>query len=111
MDDCVFCNIINKTIDAKLLAETEDLIVINDIFPKAPVHFLVIPKKHVESINHLSENQELLVGKIVFAAKQMAEKLNIAEKGYKLIFNVGRDGGQVVKHLHLHVLGGKRLEE
>ncbi len=91
--------------------DNEDLIVIADIMPKAPVHFLVIPKKHIESINHLQENQELLVGKMLYAAKEMAEKLNIADSGYKAVFNVGRDGGQVVKHLHLHVLGGKKLEE
>lgn len=111
MDDCVFCNIINKTIDAQILFENEQLIVIKDILPKAPVHLLIIPKQHILSINHIGEGHEQLLGEMLYVAKQMAEKFAIGETGYKLIFNVGRDGGQVIPHLHLHLMGGKNMGE
>lgn len=111
MDDCVFCNIINKTIDSKILFENERLIVIKDILPKAPVHLLVIPKKHILSVSHLEPGDEPVVGEMVVVAKLMGEKFGVSETGYKLIFNVGRDGGQVIPHLHLHLMGGKKLPE
>ena len=111
MEDCVFCNIINKTIEAEALFQNQDLIVIRDILPKAPVHLLVISKKHILSINHVEEADAKLVGEMILAAKDMAQKFGVAETGYKLIFNVGRDGGQVIAHLHLHLLGGKMLPE
>lgn len=109
MNDCVFCNIINKTIESEIVFENNNLIVIKDILPKAPVHLLVIPKKHIQGINNLGEGDEALVGEMVFVAKEMAAKFGIAETGFKLVFNVGRDGGQVIPHLHLHVMGGKPL--
>ena len=111
MDDCVFCNIINKTIASQIIFENGNLIVIKDILPKAPVHLLVIPKKHIGGISHLEAGDEALAGEMIFIAKDMAAKSGVAESGYKLIFNVGRDGGQVVPHLHLHILGGKKLGE
>jgi len=111
MDDCVFCNIVNKTIDSQRLFENNNLIVIKDIMPKAPVHLLVIPKKHIQGVAHLETGDEALAGEMIFTAKEMAVKHGIAESGYKLIFNVGRDGGQVIPHLHLHILGGKNLGE
>lgn len=111
MDDCVFCNIVNKTLDAQILFENENLIVIRDVLPKAPVHLLIIPKKHVLSINHLEPGDEKVVGEMVLTAKEMAVKFGVGETGYKLVFNVGRDGGQVIPHLHLHLLGGKKLPE
>jgi histidine triad (HIT) family protein len=111
MTDCVFCNIINHTIGAKILKETDDLIVIDDILPKAPVHFLVIPKKHIESIHHLEDADAPLGGKMLEAARDVAKEKGIAEKGYKMVFNVGKDGGQVIPHLHLHVLGGKKFSD
>ncbi len=111
MNDCVFCNIINKAIESKIELESEYLIVIRDILPKAPVHLLVIPKAHIVSINNLDQASVPLIGEMVLVAKQMAEKFGISETGYKLIFNVGRDGGMVVPHLHLHLLGGKNLGE
>ncbi len=111
MEDCVFCNIINKTVESEILLENNSLIVIRDILPKAPVHLLIIPKKHVLSINHLPAEDKGLVTGMIYTAKEMAEKFGIAETGYKLIFNVGRDGGQVIPHLHLHLLGGKKLGE
>ena len=109
MDDCVFCNIVNKSLDSDILFENERLIVIRDILPKAPVHLLVIPKKHVISINHLEADEENLAGEMLYTAKEMAKKFGVFETGYKLIFNVGRDGGQVIPHLHLHLMGGKNM--
>lgn len=111
MDDCVFCNIANKTIESKIEFEDDKLMVIRDILPKAPVHLLVIPKKHIMSVKHVEEVDEPMVGEMIFVARKMAEKFGISETGYKLIFNVGRDGGMVVPHLHLHLMGGKNLGE
>jgi histidine triad (HIT) family protein len=109
MEDCVFCNIINKTLESDVLFENEKLIVIRDILPKAPVHLIVIPKKHTLSLNHLETGDSSLVGEMIMTAKQMAEKYGVNETGYKLVFNVGRDGGQVIPHLHLHLMGGKNM--
>ena len=111
MDDCVFCNIINKTIDAEILYDDGEIFAIKDILPKAPVHMLVIPKEHIISVSKLEPRHEALVGKMIYVAKGLAEKYGIGESGYKLNFNVGRDGGQVIKHLHLHLMGGKQLGE
>lgn len=111
MDDCVFCNIVNKTIDSQLIFENNNLIVIKDILPKAPVHLLVIPKKHIAGVSSLEAGDEPLAGEMIFIAKGMAEKFGVADTGYKLVFNVGRDGGQVIPHLHLHIMGGKKLGE
>lgn len=85
--------------------------VINDILPKAPTHLLIIPKKHILSINHLEEADVKLGGLMLEAAKQMAKEQGISEKGYRLVFNVGKDGGQVIPHLHLHLLGGKKFTD
>lgn len=111
MEDCVFCNIVNRTIESELLFENENIIVIRDIMPKAPVHLLIISKKHIPSVNDIAAKDIPLAGEIIFISRQMAEKFGVEKSGYKLIFNVGRDGGQVIEHLHLHLLGGKRMEE
>jgi histidine triad (HIT) family protein len=111
MDDCVFCNIINRTIDSEIIFEDDKLIVIKDILPKAPVHLLVISKEHILSLSHLEEKHKELVWDAVTTAKNMAEKFGVNQTGYKLLVNVGRDGGQVIPHLHLHVIGGKNLGE
>jgi histidine triad (HIT) family protein len=111
MEDCVFCNIINKTIESELLFENKNMIVIKDILPKAPVHLLIIPRQHILSINHIQGENEGLLGEMLLVAKEMAKKFGVDETGYKLIFNVGRDGGQVIAHLHMHLLGGKKLSE
>ena len=111
MPDCIFCNIANKTLQASILFEDEFLLVIKDILPKAPVHLLVMPKKHIAGVNTLENQDEELAGKIIFAAKAMAEKHGISQSGYKLVFNVGSDVGQIIPHLHLHLLEGKKLAE
>lgn len=111
MEDCVFCKIAQHQIATDMVMENEHLFVIRDILPKAPTHLLVIPKDHIPSINDLTEEQQNLVGEMILTAKQQAIEQGVNESGYKLVFNVGKDGGQIVPHLHLHVLGGKKLEE
>lgn len=102
--DCVFCKIAKKEIPSSLLFENKDLIVFKDISPSAPVHYLVVPKEHIQSIAHLEGNHKDILASLIYTAKDEAKKLGL--KGYKLVFNVGREGGQVVDHLHLHLLGG-----
>ena len=89
---------------AEVVKESSDLIVFKDIKPKAPVHLLIVPKKHVKSIAELTEEDKWLIGDMVYAAKEMAEEHHLS--GYQLVVNVGRAGGQIVDHLHLHLLGG-----
>lgn len=101
---CLFCEIANKEKPADILFAEDDIVVFKDIHPKAPVHLLVVPKKHIESVNHAEEGDELLLGKVVLTAKMVAAKLGFQEKGYKLEFHVGRGGGQLVDHLHMHIL-------
>lgn len=94
-----------------MLLETDNIMVIKDIMPKAPVHLLIVSKKHIPSVNELTAVDGSLIAEIVLAAKEQAAKAGIAETGYKLVWNVGKHGGQVIPHLHLHVLGGKQLAE
>lgn len=102
--DCIFCKIGKKEIPSEIIHEDESVMVFKDIHPSAPVHFLIIPKEHIESIAHLEGNHRDILAKIIYQAKESAAKLGL--KGYKLVFNVGREGGQVIDHLHLHLLGG-----
>jgi histidine triad (HIT) family protein len=102
---CLFCKIIKKEIPAEIILEDDLFLAIKDIHPKAPIHILVLPKKHIVSAWHLKKADALLAGKLILFANSVAQKSGIA-KGYKLVFNVGRDGGQLIDHLHLHVLGG-----
>lgn len=110
---CVFCKIANKELKTDILYENDEVLAFRDIHPLAPVHILIIPKSHIEGINFLgeTENDIILAGKMIIAAKKLAEKEGIHKKGYKLLFRVGRDGGQEVSHIHLHLLGGARLSE
>ena len=108
--ECIFCKIIKKEVPSHVLYEDEDIVVIADINPKAPIHNLVIPREHIESIMHLESNHAEIISKMIFSAKAVAEKIGL--KGYKLVFNVGREGGQIIDHLHLHLLGGwPRVED
>lgn len=109
MSDCIFCKIVNKEIPADFVFEDEELIVIKDIQPKAKFHFLIISKKHIASVNELEAGDTDLVGKMIYQGKLAAAENGFAESGYKLIVNCGKDGGQVVPHLHFHLLGGQSL--
>lgn len=111
MQDNVFLKIIRKEIPTKFIYEDDDLLAFYDIHPIAPIHVLIIPKKPIESIASMAEEDAPLIGKMFLVARGIAEDLKISEKGYKLLIRVGRDGGQEVPHLHLHLLGGARLAE
>lgn len=109
MGDCTFCKIIAKQIPANIVYEDEEVIAFNDIHPAAPVHILVIPKKHISDLTQLKPEEEKLVGKIYTIINQIAETEGIKEKGFRVIVNCGKDGGQEVGHLHFHLLGGREL--
>ena len=107
--DCIFCKIASGSIPADIVYKDDDLLAFRDIHPLAPVHVVIIPKKHIASVNDLSEGDQALAGKLLLAAKKVAEKEGIAVSGYRLAINCGPDGTQVVPHIHLHVLGGRLL--
>jgi len=109
--DCVFCKIIKKEISADVVFEDKEVIAFKDVNPIAPVHILVIPKKHIVSVVDIGEDEEKLMGKLVMTAKKIADDINISKDGYKLLIRVGRNGGQEVEHIHMHLLGGARLAE
>jgi len=92
-----------------MVYEDDKVVAFKDINPIAPIHYLIIPKKHIASINQLEPEDKELMGDMLLAAQKIARKEGVAEKGYRLVFNVGKDSGQMVDHLHLHLLGGKKL--
>jgi len=107
--DCIFCQIVAGKIASDLVYQDEEVVAFHDIHPQAPVHLLVIPKKHITSLTQLTEEETPLVGHMVNIANQLAKREGISEKGYRLVVNCGQQGGQLVPHLHLHVLGGRQL--
>ena len=107
--DCIFCQIVAGKIPSEILYRDEEVIAFRDINPVAPTHLLIIPKKHIPSVTHLSQADLPLVGHMVDVANQLAKGEGIAEDGYRLVINCGKDSGQEVPHLHLHLLGGQRL--
>ncbi|PIY97228.1 MAG: histidine triad nucleotide-binding protein [Candidatus Kerfeldbacteria bacterium CG_4_10_14_0_8_um_filter_42_10] len=108
--NCIFCSIAKKKASAEIVYEDDQLVAFKDINPKAPVHILIIPKEHIASVNDLTEINEPLLGQMIIRAKALAVKSKIARSGYKLVLNCGRDAGQLVDHLHLHLLGGGPLD-
>jgi len=109
MSETIFDKIINREIPADILYEDDEVMAFSDVNPQAPVHFLVIPKQRIETLNHLSEEHAPLVGKMVLTARRLAEEKGIAEDGYRLVMNCNDHGGQTVFHIHLHVLGGRPM--
>jgi len=105
-EHCTFCKIIRGEKSADFLYQDESLVVFKDIRPHAPVHLLIVPKEHIRSLNDLKEKDKDTLFKMIMKAKEMAKEQAIAESGYRLVFNVERGGGQVIFHLHLHLLGG-----
>jgi histidine triad (HIT) family protein len=105
-DDCIFCNIARGNTQTEFVFENDNLVVFKDIKPHAPVHFLIVPRRHIRSINDMQEEDGPLIGEMISIARDMAGDLGIRESGYKLLFNVERGGGQVIFHLHLHLIGG-----
>ena len=108
MEDCLFCKIVKGEIPSEKVYEDDEILAFKDIHPKAPVHILVIPKKHISSTKEIEVEDEALIGKMFTVIKKIANDLKL-EKGYRIINNCGEDGGQEVMHLHFHLLGGKKL--
>jgi len=109
MSDTIFTKIINREIPAEILYEDDDVLAFSDVSPQAPVHFLVIPKLPIETINDIQPNQAELIGKMVLTAQKLVKEQGVAEGGYRLVMNCNEDGGQTVFHIHMHVLGGRAL--
>lgn len=106
---CIFCKIAEKELPSEIVYEDENFISFKDINPIAPSHFLIIPKKHISALDHIELRDKELIGEMFLAAKEIADEKGLSKSGYRLILNVGEDAGQTVDHLHLHLLGGKKL--
>ena len=111
MTECIFCKIINRQLPATLVYEDEEAVAFADIHPKAPVHLLIVPKQHITSLADVSESDGGLLGRLLLIIHRLAAEQGIAASGYKTVINTGADGGQVVDHLHIHLLGGARLSD
>jgi histidine triad (HIT) family protein len=109
MSDCLFCKILDRNVPAQLVAESDDAIALRDINPQAPTHVLIVPRKHIASLDELEEGDAALVGRLHLLARQIAAAEGIVEGGYRTLFNTGAGAGQTVFHLHLHLLGGRPM--
>lgn len=109
MSDCVFCRIAAGEIPADLVYEDELVLGFRDLSPQAPTHVLIIPRKHIATLNDLQPEDEAIVGRLYSAAAQIAAREGLAERGYRTLINCNADGGQTVFHLHLHLLGGRQM--
>lgn len=107
--DCLFCKIIAGEIASDIVYQDEKVMVFKDINPQAPLHLLVIPRKHIATINDAVAQDQAVLGHMILTAKDVANELNIAEDGYRLLFNVNKHGGQEVYHIHLHLLAGRQM--
>jgi histidine triad (HIT) family protein len=106
----IFSKIINREVPAEIVYEDNNLLAFHDISPQAPVHIIIIPKKEIDTLNNLCKEDEIIVGKMVILAKNLAKEFKINLSGYRTVFNCNEDGGQTVYHIHLHLLGGRKLE-
>jgi histidine triad (HIT) family protein len=109
MKDCIFCKIIAGEIPSKKIYEDDDLCAFHDVSPQAPVHFLVVPKKHIGNVMDLKKEDSLLMGKLLFKAQELLAEQGCAERGGRFVVNCKQDGMQTVEHIHVHVLGGRTL--
>jgi histidine triad (HIT) family protein len=109
MRDCIFCKIADGDIPSNIAYRDDDVVAFHDIHPQAPTHILVIPTRHIASTAELTPDDQMLAGSMIMVAKKVAEEAGLGN-GYRLVLNTGRDGGQEVQHLHLHVLGGRRMK-
>jgi histidine triad (HIT) family protein len=107
--DCIFCKIVRREIPAKIVFENEHILAFRDVSPQAPVHILIIPKKHIPGLNDISAEEEKLLGEIQLVAKELAAKEKVSVQGYRLVVNCGPDAGQAVAHLHYHLVGGRKF--
>ncbi len=109
MENCIFCKIIKREIPSDFVFEDENIIAFNDINPQAPIHILLIPKKHFASLNDIPEEKKEVLSDLLLKARQIAKEKGIARTGYRLVLNTAKDSGQEVFHIHLHLLGGRRM--
>lgn len=109
MSDCIFCKIINKNVPTEFIYEDDKIVIFRDINPKASTHLLILPKKHIVSVKDLEDDDRDVVSDLLFRARDIAREKNLS--GYKLVFNVGRDGGQIIDHLHMHLLSDTKMQE
>jgi len=108
-EGCLFCRIVAGEIPGDIVYQDKEILAFRDINPQAPKHVIIIPKTHIASLTELTEQQEGLIGRLIILARVLAEKEGIAESGYRLAVNCGSEGGQVVPHLHFHLIGGRKL--
>jgi histidine triad (HIT) family protein len=106
---CVFCKIISGEVPGEMLHQDNGVVAFRDIHPRAPIHILIVPRKHIASMNEVEDSDLPLLGEMAGVAKQLAEREGISERGYRLVVNCGLEGGQSVLHLHMHLLGGRQL--
>lgn len=106
--DCIFCKISKRELASTIVHEDSDTLAFRDVNPQAPTHIIVIPKDHIEKMSDINEHNYYIAGKLVFIANRLADREQL-KKGFRLVFNCGPDGGQTVNHLHLHLLGGRRM--
>ncbi len=109
-EGCIFCRIVAGDLPTNMVYQDEHFLAFRDILPRAPTHVLIIPKTHITSAAELTEEQQELAGRLIIIAKNLAEKEGIAKTGYRLVINCGSEGGQLVPHLHLHLIGGRKLD-
>ena len=110
MTDCLFCKMVSGDIEPDTVYEDEDVLAFRDINPQAPTHVLIIPKQHISTLNDLEAQHEALLGKMYLAAKKIAQQEGLGEDGYRAVINCGKNGGQMVFHIHLHLLGGRAMQ-
>ena len=108
-NDCLFCRIVEKKVPADIVYESDDVIAFKDIEPKAPIHCLIIPKKHISTINDIDRSNSNIIGLMYEAAAQLARSFNVDKEGYRVVMNCNSNGGQTVYHIHLHFLAGRQL--
>lgn len=108
-DKCIFCDIASGKSPADIILDEENVSAFYDISPKTPIHILIVPKKHIPSVAELTVQDKNIIGEMVLAAKKIAEQKNLSEDGYRLVINTGKNSGQEVDHIHLHLLGGEEL--
>ena len=109
MAECLFCKIVDREINASIVYEDERVVAFNDINPQGPTHVLIVPRRHIASLNELKPDDDGIIGEIVRRAAAIAKSRGIAEGGYRAVFNTNRDAGQTVFHIHLHLIGGRSL--
>jgi histidine triad (HIT) family protein len=107
--NCLFCKIVEKTIPANIVLESDELIAFRDIAPQSPHHILIIPKKHIQSLNQATNDEQLLMGSLLLTAQKIAHSLESENNGYRVVMNTGTHGGQTVDHIHLHLLAGRQM--